>query len=439
MIAVIGAGISGLSCAWWLHRAGQQVELFEATSHVGGKVDTVSEEGVQFETGPNTLLLNDEQSEWLSSMGLTLVPATRLSRQRFVLQGGRYRSLPSDPLSFLFSSLLSASAKRALLVEPWLRNTPLEPHETVAAFFRRRLGQEWLDVLVAPFVAGVFAGDPETLLMEECLPLMLKVEQRSGSLVKGMMRHVLAGKLARKTPYSLAGGLISLPTALASGLSLQRNCPVERLQREGSGWRLQCASASYYADEVVLSVPADEAARLLGEHVPELSSALTKIPYAPMSLVVSLGARADMTRPLRGFGGLNPVSETPFAAGHLMGGDMFPDRCDDDDYLIVSYVGGSLFRQHHELPDRELLEGTNEELRDVFGLTRPVRRQWLVRHPRALPQGTAAMVDVRKHLAALDGTGLHVCANWLDGVSVSDCLAKGEALACRLLRRPLLA
>ncbi|GGY21588.1 protoporphyrinogen oxidase [Paludibacterium paludis] len=436
MIAVIGAGISGLSCAWWLKEAGLDVEVFEAEPHCGGKVDTVSDVGACFETGPNTLLLNAGHREWLTKLDLTVVPANAITGNRFILRNGRYRMLPAGPVSFLFSPLFSARAKWCLLREPW-RRPVAPPHETVADFFRRRLNDEWVDTLVSPFVAGIYAGNPDTLLMEECLPSMQRAEQRSGSLVGGMASALCSGALKRREACTIEGGLAALPRALSRGMNLHAAERVERLVRQSSGWGIETRHGLYRAEEVVLAVPAPEASCLLKDAFPDLAGALDAIVYAPMAVVMSLGARADMTRPIRGFGGLNPVRESPFAAGHLMAGDMFDDRCSIDDYLIASYVGGELFRDRYALSDAGLLDALNRELAALFGLTRAPRRQWLVRHEAALPQATAAMPAVRRHLAALDDTGLHVCANWLGGVSVPDCLDKGRDLAARFVRRYL--
>jgi oxygen-dependent protoporphyrinogen oxidase len=429
VIAVVGAGVSGLSCAWWLARAGHDVVVFEAATRVGGMVRTEVAADCRFEAGPNTLLAGADHLEWMRALGLEPLPASPLSRHRFILRNGAYRALPGGPLGLLCGDFFPWRTRWALMTEALRRPARPARAETVAGFFRRRLGQDFLDLAINPLIAGIYAGDPEALLIDECMPLLAAAERDSGSIIVGMLRRALGGALRRRAPYSLAGGLETLPRALARSLDVRLACGVHAIAPMDGGWRLDTDGGPVRARTLVLALPAPAAARLCDGLDPALADALAAIPYAPMNVVASRGDSADMRRPLRGFGGLHPRCEGAFAAGHLMSGAMFPDNVAPGRYLVSSYVGGQLYRREAALEDDAFFAALNREFVSLFACTRPPSLQTRVRVEQALPQADAAVPRVRTRLEPWRARALHVCANWLDGVSVPDCLDKGRALA----------
>ena len=434
MIAVIGAGVSGLSCAWQLRRRGVEAVVFEASGRVGGKVLSLDLEPGLMEAGPNTLLADESLWQWLRELGLTPLAPAPGPQRRFVLLHGQYRALPNGPAALLAGSYFSWGAKWRLLSEPWRRSAPA-PSETVAAFFRRRLGEEWLAKAVDPFVGGVFAGDPDELLMTECLPGLAAAEREAGSLALGMWRRWRRGDARRKRMCTLPGGLSSLAERLARDLDVRLDCPALGLERAGDGWRVLTPRGPQRASAVVLALPAPQAAYLLRACEPEWARACAAVSYAPLTVVATMAPDLAWRRPLAGFGALHPAAEGALALGHLMSSRIYPHTAALGARLVTSFIGGSRQAELAGLPDQALLQRLNLELARLFGLEGESLSQRIVRWPQALPQGTAAMAALRPLAAAASGRGLHVCANWLDGVSLPDCLAKGRALADWLAER----
>lgn len=432
MIAVIGAGVSGLSCAWWLREQGMAVRVFEADDRVGGKVVSQHTGLAQIEAGPNTLYADTALLDWLRQLGLSPILPAAAGRQRHVLWQGRYHQLPAGPLDLLCGDFFSRQAKWRLLGDVWRRATPAPAGETVAAFFRRCLGEEVLAKAVAPFIGGVFAGDAEELLMAETLPQLAQLEATAGSISRGVLSQLLRGKVARKQAVSLQDGLASLPLRLAQDVDVRLNCPVQAIRRQGDAWLLETASGPCTARALVLALPAGPAARLLQDYDATAAQALQQIVHAPMTVVASVLDAAALRRPLHGFGGLHAPGEGAFAAGHLMSSLLYPQRCVPGQALITSFVGGRHYQQQAALADGPLLQGLNRELQQLFGLESVPLQQTIIRWPQALPQGTAAIAPARQAMQRLQRQGLHVCANWLDGVSLPDCLAKGRRLARQL-------
>jgi len=163
-VAVVGAGISGLVTAYRLQKLGFDVELIEASDKIGGVIESYIEDGWLAEAGPHTYLETSPRiRELIQEIGLEseLCEPGPEAKNRFIVRNGKPYSLPSSPGSFLKTSLFSKSAKFRLLREPFISRWDNQYEESLASFVKRRLGQEFLDYAINPFVSGVYAGDPE--------------------------------------------------------------------------------------------------------------------------------------------------------------------------------------------------------------------------------------------------------------------------------------
>lgn len=194
-VAVIGAGVSGLSVAHWLNKRQVNVVVLEKESTVGGTMKTVRESGFVVETGPNNALETTPLfKELIADCGLQgqFIYANPVGEKRYILREGRLIALPLSPAAFIASRLFSASAKLRLLKEPFIGRA--ENEESVAEFVVRRLGREFRDYAVDPFVAGIFAGQAEALSVRAAFPRLYALEEKYGGLVKG----TIGGRRERK-------------------------------------------------------------------------------------------------------------------------------------------------------------------------------------------------------------------------------------------------
>ncbi|MCG9025629.1 protoporphyrinogen oxidase [Laribacter hongkongensis] len=433
MVVVIGAGISGLSCAWHLQQRGIPVVVLEAGSRVGGKIGTVAADGYRLELGPNTLYGHAGHLDLLERLGLTAAirPAAAVVRHRFVLRGDRYEALPSGPLSFLTGSQFGARSKWLALTEPFRRNRPVREPETVAAFFRRRLGDEFVERAISPFVGGIFAGDPEELVAGLTLPVIHEAERQSGSIVRGMFAR--RKTFRRKATFTLNEGLQQLPEALAQGLDVRLDTPVQALERLETGWRVRTPAGELDADEVVLAVPADVAGQLLASHFPAIAANLANVTYAPVAVLHTAWPRSTVGHDLDGFGGLNPKVEKPFAAGSIWSGSLFPDRTPAGETLLTTFVGGMQFLDRYRHDDATLVALALEELRRLYRIQGEPTLCRLTRQEQAIPQYDSHALPLASAVSDLHEHGIRVCANWHGGVSVVDCLDKGQQVAVQCL------
>lgn len=444
-VAVVGAGISGLTTAFWLAFAGRKVTVVEASDHLGGAIVSHRQDGHLFELGPNTVLENrPEVGELIRDAGLggEKIEARPSAKKRFLWKGNALEALPGGPPGFLQTRLFSLRAKLRLFAEPFLPRAPEGVEETIAQFVRRRLGSELLDYAVGPFVSGVYAGDPERLSIRWATRKIWELERQHGSLIRGALAR-RKGPAPGGTMISFAEGLDTLPRGLAErisespGGSVHTGIRVRRVRRgEGEdGFLLDLGDREVAAHRVVLTTPADVTAELLEEISDGRSRALAAIPYAPVA-VVGLGARReDLEHPLDGFGFLAPRVESLRLLGCLFPSSIFPHRAPQGCVALSAFLGGRTDPGAVELSDQELLAVVREELGRALGLrgepTVTVLRRW----PRAIPQyelGHGRFVELSKELER-DLPGLHVGGNFLYGISVPDCIGNARRVACEVL------
>ena len=456
---VVGAGISGLVCAFRLQQAGLDVAVLDAGARPGGVIGTVARDGFLYEQGPNSALDTTPLiGELVDALGLRpeLRFASALADRRYVVRRGVPTPLPMSPGAFFTTRLFSPAAKLALLREPFVRRAAPGVEESIAGFVRRRLGREFLDYAIDPFVAGIYAGDPEQISVPAAFPKLHALEQRWGSLIRGQVfgaaerrRQKEAAKNTAKS-FSFTGGMQMLTDALAAALGpLALDTRVTRIERAGDGrFTLHAESAgagsgapsTWRARALVLATPADRAAALLREHAPDAAAALDAIPYAPVATVASGYASAGIAHALDGFGCLVPRREGRRLLGVLFSSSMFEGRAAAGQTLLTTFIGGRRQPELVALDAQEIAAIAQAEHAALLGAREAPLFQHVTRWPRAIPQYTLGhLARVARAEAAQQALpGLVLCANWKGGVSVGDCIKSGhlsaDAVASQLRR-----
>jgi oxygen-dependent protoporphyrinogen oxidase len=442
-VAVVGAGISGLATAFHLQRRGHSVRVLESASRAGGVIGSHRREGVLYETGPNsTLDTTPLIGELLEAAGIAgeRRDAAAVAAKRYVLRGGQLVPLPTSPGAFIATPLFSLAAKLALLREPFVAPAPPDREESVAAFVRRRLGVEFLDYAIEPFVAGIYAGDPELLSVPAAFPRLYALEQRYRSLIRGQILGARERARAREkaknaaSSFSFRDGMQTLPDALARALpGLETGVRIARLARIADGlFEVEGERAGVgvtaRSRAVVLAVPADIAAGLVRQLAPAAAQALDAIPYAPVAVVASVYRRADVKHALDGFGFLSPRKEGRPILGTLFSSSMFDGRAPAGTVLLTTFVGGSRNPELARSSPEEIAQTVGRELAALLGAATPQWRE-VAQWPRAIPQYTLGhsgrIAAIERAEAAVPG--LFLRANYRGGVSVGDCIKSANA------------
>ena len=435
---VVGAGISGLAAAFRLARGGPRVAVLEAAERVGGSIETFSDGAWRFEMGPNTVVESDESvGRLIRDAGLEgeKIVALPSAKRRYLYKGSQLVPLPGGPGGLLKTPLFSAGAKLRLLREPWIGRPPEGTEESIAQLVRRRLGAEFLDYAVGPFVSGVYAGDPERLSARWAVPKIHALEREHGSLIRGALAR-RKGPAPGGAMISFREGLEELPRRLAREIGdVRTGVAARRVLRIENGFRVETSAGPVEAARVVLAVPADAAARLLEEATSGASLELAEIPYAAVA-VVSLGwRREDVGHPLDGFGFLAPRKEGLRLLGCLFPSQIFPGRAPEGHVALAAFGGG---RTDPELAgwDEDRIAATMiGELRGPLRLHGEPAFRLVRRWPRAIPQyelGHGRFVERAREIER-PLPGLRLAGNFLGGISVPDCIRNATALAEEML------
>jgi len=246
-VAIIGAGITGLTAAFYLRRKGIEVTVYESSGRAGGVIRSLRRDGYLAEFGPNTILETSPKIRQLVEdaglKGRRLEPEPT-AEARFVVRYKRPIEMPASPMGFLTTPLFSTSAKLAVLKEPFKDKRIDGKEESIAEFVTRRLNKEFLEHAIDALVAGIYAGDPYKLSVQHAFPKLAQLEAKYGSLIKGQILGARArrksGEVAkdRAPKFSFDEGLQVLPDTLAAelGESLRLNSKVENIIQTANGW-----------------------------------------------------------------------------------------------------------------------------------------------------------------------------------------------------------
>ena len=395
----VGAGISGLATAFHRSRAGLSVEVIGPAAKPGGVIGSVRRDGMLYETGPNSALdTTPKIGELVEAAGVKseMRFASEIANTRFVVKGGKPVPLPMSPGAFLSTPLFSFGAKARLAIEPFIGKQPADEEETIAHFVRRRLGVEFLDYAIEPFVAGIYAGDPERLSVPAAFPKLHALEQRWGSLIKGQFLGARERRKRAETAkntaksFSFAGGMQVLTDALAKragqvtlgakAIAIERlpdGTFVTTIERDG-------ARTTRHSRAVVVATPAYAAAALVERFAPEASRALAQVEYPAVCVVASAYARKDIAHGLGGFGLLAPKNRA--LLGTRCSSSMCEGRADAGHALLTTFVGGRRNPALAADTDERILAEVGREHRELLGATAPPLWSALTRWPRAIPQ-----------------------------------------------------
>ncbi len=448
-IVVIGGGISGLSTAYRLQRKGLNVLLLEAKQKVGGSICTEHSGDFLVDYGPNsTLETSVKISAFIEELGLNekRLYANNRAKRRYILKKGRLQALPMSPAQFLMSGLFSTKAKMRLLAEPFIGPAAAENEESIAGFVERRLGREFLDYAINPFVAGVYAGDPVKLSVRSAVPKVFALEEKYGSLIKGAIKGAKARKKSDETEktkarlFSFKLGMSELPAALAARLgdAVSTNSRVQSVAaRNGSAgpfwvnFSRDGVEHTVEAEAVITTVPAYTTAQLFERMDKTLSTGLNDIEYPPVAMVFLGFNKPVACRPLDGFGFLVPEIEQRNILGTIWNSTLFPQRAPRQGMALTTFVGGARQPELALLQEAELEQLVRDELQQIMGLEGEPDAVKIKQWKRAIPQyslGHAGRMQTVDRFEAAH-PGLFISGNFRGGISVGDCIVSSEKTA----------
>jgi protoporphyrinogen/coproporphyrinogen III oxidase len=447
-VTIIGAGISGLACAYRLDQLGIAATVLESSDDPGGVIGTDSSSEFLFESGPQSFQGSESLLKLVRELGLEAeLQLSDPGAPRFVVRNKNLHKIPMSPPAMLTSSFLGAASRWKLASEPLRRSHPPAEEESVANFVRRKFGSEILEYLVAPFVSGVYAGDPEHLSLKAAFPTLAEWERDFGSVVRGAIKQRPAGrsKAVGRSLCSFRGGVATLPRRLAATLGNNLKTRVKVLavrQAPQAGSQFLEVEAAGQARNaslaVVVATPAYAAAELIRPLSPALAASLAAIPYAPVTVVANAYGRQQVAHAMYGFGFLVPRKENLRTLGTVWNSSLFQGRGPEGTVTMTSFIGGATdleIIQHSEKEISQIVQRDNAALLGISG--QPIAgRVW--KYPRALPQYNLRHGHIVE--AIRDGEraspGLFFTGNYLEGPALGKCVENAfrtaEAVAVRL-------
>lgn len=449
-IVIVGGGISGLTAAYTLAKAGRPATLVERAPELGGLLQTKKIGGCVVEAGPDSFLAaKPAATELINEVGLggDLISSNDSQRVTYIRRHGRMVPMPDGLMMMVptriwpmvTTPLLGWGTKIKMGLE-YFRQAPVTdlPERSVADFVRDHYGQEAVDYLAEPLLSGVYGGDPAHLSVNSTLTRFVELEKRYGSLTRG----TLAGR--KKAPpasgslfRTLKGGLHDLVAALdarLTGIEHVRG-EVTRVRQADGGFEILLNGEWVATRRLVLATPAWQSAELLREAAPDLQRLLAEVDYSS-SMTVALGYRdADLKQPLTGFGFLVPAKERESLVACTYVGRKFPHRTPEGTSLLRCFMGGAGRAAVLEQADEAIYAAARADLKRLLGLTAEPVFGSISRWPRSMAQYTvghgARIREIEER--ATKYAGLHLIGNAYRGIGIPDCIQLARDTARTML------
>lgn len=412
-VVIVGGGITGLAAAYEFHKSGWPVTIVERDK-IGGVIRTERHGNLLIEGGPDSFIVQKPAAKELcEELGLKDRLISTKSRKVHVWSEGRLHEMPEGLFltvptkigPFLKSDHISFWGKMRMGLDLILPRGLEVEDESIGTFVRRRLGQEALEKLAEPIMAGIYVASADELSLRSTFPRFAEMEREHRSLIKALRKIPPSGNLS---PFlTLRGGLGELVDALVAAMP-----SVTYVTGEVKGiaaGKVRLAQGDLEADHVILAIAAP-AARKLWPDVPEVKYVTTS--------TVSLSY--NKFRDLQGTGFVIPRRENRKILACTWTSNKFEGRAPDDKLLVRCFIKGDVDEPEAmaRWEMREMLGAPAESLFSKAFTWRERNPVYEVGHERKIREAEAKLPPWL-HLA---GSGFH-------GAGLPDCIKDGRAVA----------
>ncbi len=455
-IAIIGGGISGLSCAYRLLELAKEfgkeleVRIFERGDRLGGTIETEIRDGFVLEKGPDSFISEKPAAVELAKklrIENFLINTRSENRKSFILKNGKlfpvppgfYLIAPTQALEFMKSPLLSFPARCRAMAEIFIPKRVSENDESIGSFVRRRFGDEMLERIGQPMIGGIYTGDPDRLSLLSTMPRFRDLEKKSGSVIKGM----LAAMSRTETGVSEASGpRYSLFLSFKNGMetlvsSLMSQIPYNFVQFESKlteidysfekqAWFVEMQNGEVYeADAVCVAASARTAAQLFANSFPDLSRKLNRIRFESVATINFAFKRDQIRHLLDGFGFVVPKIEKRPLVACSFSSQKFEGRAPNDCVLLRAFTGGAFGREYYQMEDKDLISAVARDLAELLGIQGDALFYDLARYPNAMVQYEVGHLELVGSIQSdiNEMKGLFLTGSSFKGVGIPDCIA----------------
>ena len=452
---IVGAGISGLSAAYYLAKGGSRSTILESRPRMGGVIQTDRVQGCTLEAGPDSFLsVKPAALELIRDLGLSdqVIGSNDQLRVTFIRRHGRLvpmpdglmMMVPTKIMPLVTTGLVGWVTKLRMGMELLRSPKAKSADQSVSDFIAEHYGREAVDYLAEPLLSGIYGGDPGALSVTSVLPRFVDLATRYGSLTRGVLAERAAAATKRGTAVppplftTLKGGLGQMVDAVSAsirGKAQMWQTRAQRVERAGSEFRVKMGGDWVKTSRLVVACEAHSAATLLAGVDPRLAELLGTVPYSS-SVTVALGFdAADFARPPHGFGFLVPKKERRRLVACTWVGTKFSYRVPEGKVVARCFLGGMEDAGVLGESDEAVGDAVTRELQEIAGFTARPRFIRIARWPRAMAQYT---VGHPQRLAEMQARtppagGIHLAGNAYEGIGIPDCIRMGRQAAARIL------
>lgn len=457
-VAIVGAGISGLSSAHYLRKLCREgnipleLVLFESSARPGGVLDTVKKGEMVLELGPDSFItskpwaldlareLGLEDSLLGVGYGKGKTTFVYQARRLWALPEGFFLMAPSKLLPFLRSGLFSAGAKLRTLLEPLVPRGG-GADESVRSFVERRFGKEIFDKAAQPLLGGIYMADPEKLSLSATMPQFLEMEKRSGSVLLDLLRNPPTSRGESGARYGLfltpAEGMSVIVERLCRSAEFARQdfeTPVLSLKKSEKGWLVGSDRGEEEFDAVILSVGADAACLLLSNVDPQLGTRLSGVRYVSSVVATLVFDEKDFRGLPEGLGIIIPSMEAMNLVACSLYSSKFPGKSGSGKVVIRCFLGGELNPDAVLWDEGEIKTVLKEELARIFGFDNHPTEIYIRRYSMSMPRfALGHREEISRVMHRLSRhSGLALCGAAYFGVGIPDCVHSGDLAARKI-------
>ena len=428
---ILGAGISGLTLGYYLNNRDKDFLIFESSKYVGGNISTRNKKGFICENGPNTVLINNESvRDLISDLKIkndVLYP-NKNNNKRFLIKKGKLIKIPQSFGQFIKSNILSLSAKIRIFCEIFIKKS--DNSLSVYDFFKKRFGKEFHDVLIEPFLTGVYAGNTRKMSIKHVLKKIWEVEQNYGSVILGFIKK----KSRNITPksFNFKNGLSDLTNKIHQKIKdkISFDSKITSISKIENLYEITVNNdIKYRCSKLICTIPAYALSDIIFDK--KLSQTLKKISYCPI-YVLHLGLeKQKIKNDISGFGVLTKPSDNKSFLGIIFNSRIFPHVAPPDKDLMTVMVGGT--RQEQLLKtDKDLLfDKIIRDIRKLFSYDGRIIMKNDFLWDKGIPQYGLDHDYITNEIKNFENKNkdLHIMGNYVNGISVSDCIEKASILS----------
>jgi len=452
-ITVIGGGITGLSAAYYLQKEIRQkslpytVKLIEASSRLGGKIKTMKRDGFTIEQGPDSILSRKKPAmKLIEELGLQDQTVRNATGQSFILINnklrkmpkGAYMGVPKQVGPLVTSELVSLKGKMRALGDFILPKSKMEGDQSLGGFMRHRFGNELVDRVIDPLLSGIYSGDLDKMSLMATFPNFHQLEQKYGSLIKGLMKTMPQTNNSEKKRtgmfVSFENGLETLVHKLSDELeqnTVSLNTTVDHIEKKEQMYHILLSSGDVIqSDAIIMATQHDAIPKMFSQY--DFFKTFDDIPMTSTANVVLGFDQADLKKNINGTGFLVSKTSNTRITACTWTHKKWPTTTPEGKALVRCYVGRPDDAGIVDLSDGELTAIVLKDLKKTLKIKAKPEFNIVTRWKNARPQYHVGhrekIADVREKVSKYT-PGVFLAGSSYEGAGIPDCIGQGEKAA----------